>query len=517
RYTSHYSDIAVFARSVKHHLGPLIERLNEEGIPHEVYALPSVLSYPEVKAVALLLYKAFGYEGREDEIVEIWRGPIFKQRKAREVDPVGLNATELSRKANISPEVARLWTTSVEEEEVLSALYTLLGRWKWKEQWLKNIGKFTQIIQAYQFIYGELTRDQYKEFLKMAYKIPESVTLREREEIKHGDGVIISTIHQAKGTEFPIVIMASMVNKRWPRKKRKLLLPPEAYLYPPYDEEKEQQNLFYVGMSRAKDMLIFTSYRSTHPGGFPTTPLRYLYPLRIKKRWRWRKVDRGKSHSFIRVNFSALSTYVDCGARFNYAYLYGLKAEEILEQKIGTLYARALASVNLALKKRERAEIDKIVEENWVEGVPPLLKPKIKKDLERYVRYAQLHFSEIVEVEKPLRISLSQGIMIEGRADLLARDKEGRLWIVDFKARKKEEIEETHVDLQLSLYKKAVKADRLGAYALYDGEMVEIEEKEMEEILKDFYQALKKRKLEPKKTKFCEKCPYRPLCFKLLP
>ena len=63
------------------------------------------------------------------------------------------------------------------------------------------------------------------------------------------DKITLMTIHAAKGTEFPVVIVAGMENGTFP------IIPRHRSLA----EIEEERGLFYVGMTRAKEQLYLTS------------------------------------------------------------------------------------------------------------------------------------------------------------------------------------------------------------------------------------------------------------------
>jgi len=78
------------------------------------------------------------------------------------------------------------------------------------------------------------------------------------------DAVNILTIHKAKGLEFSVIFMVSLVQGKFPVNKRKESLEvPENLIkdiLPSGDFHKqEERRLFYVGMTRAKDELYLTS------------------------------------------------------------------------------------------------------------------------------------------------------------------------------------------------------------------------------------------------------------------
>ncbi|HAX61428.1 MAG TPA: hypothetical protein DCX95_02560 [Elusimicrobia bacterium] len=78
------------------------------------------------------------------------------------------------------------------------------------------------------------------------------------------DAVNILTIHKAKGLEFPVVFMVSLVQDKFPvrRRKERIEIPDSLIkdILPAGDFHlQEERRLFYVGMTRAKDKLYLTS------------------------------------------------------------------------------------------------------------------------------------------------------------------------------------------------------------------------------------------------------------------
>ncbi len=78
------------------------------------------------------------------------------------------------------------------------------------------------------------------------------------------DAVSVMTIHQAKGLEFPIVFMVDLVSGRFPSAGRRDPIPlPDALVKDVTSggdfHRQEERRLFYVGMTRAKEDVTFTS------------------------------------------------------------------------------------------------------------------------------------------------------------------------------------------------------------------------------------------------------------------
>lgn len=91
--------------------------------------------------------------------------------------------------------------------------------------------------------------------------------LQESDDIDYSDAVLMMTYHSAKGLEFPVVFMTGM----------------EEGLFPSYraetpDEIEEERRLCYVGMTRAKQILLMTRalFRITYGVERSNMPSRFL-------------------------------------------------------------------------------------------------------------------------------------------------------------------------------------------------------------------------------------------------
>lgn len=86
------------------------------------------------------------------------------------------------------------------------------------------------------------------------------------EDIRGIDAVQITTVHQAKGLEWPIVYIPALVKRRFPSSKigteQNWFVPRDMFDVDRYEgEQDDERRLFYVALTRAKDVLCLSSFK----------------------------------------------------------------------------------------------------------------------------------------------------------------------------------------------------------------------------------------------------------------
>jgi len=135
---------------------------------------------------------------------------------------------------------------------------------------IKNIRIFFDKVKNF----SELTEDDsvftFAEYLDLLQQVGDNPATAEAE--LEEDAVNVLTFHKAKGLEFPLVFMVSLIADRFPGRERKEKIPlpdeilkdkvPKGEDYGREEQEKiylqEERRLFYVGMTRAKKLLYLS-------------------------------------------------------------------------------------------------------------------------------------------------------------------------------------------------------------------------------------------------------------------
>ncbi|MFH1519434.1 MAG: ATP-dependent DNA helicase, partial [Candidatus Omnitrophota bacterium] len=314
------------------------------------------------------------------------------------------------------------------------------------------------------------------------------------------EAVNVLTVHKAKGLEFRVVFLVNLVQGRFPLKKRgKTLEVPlklVKYNLPSQDTHiQEERRLFYVGTTRAKDELIFTSFvgkgkraRKVSQFVFEALGESYQEPEVIKtpaiqeiKRFAPRvptlalKEKPIASDELLVLSFSQIDDYISCPLK--YYYLYVLRIP-ISRRHHSVVYGIA---IHKAILDFYQAKINKIsfTLEDMFRSFQTAWKSEgfLSQEHEKK-RFAQgketlKRFYER-EKDKPLPAYIEQRFSfvlgknkVVGRWDRIDETPEGAV-IIDFKTTdmvKKQEQANKRVkeSLQLSIYALA--------YSIFKGEL----------------------------------------------
>jgi DNA helicase-2/ATP-dependent DNA helicase PcrA len=128
-----------------------------------------------------------------------------------------------------------------------------------------NIARFFEIVHRFADVASpEAGVPQFIRHLDLLLEGGDDPAAVEADE--DAEAVNVLTVHKAKGLEFPVVFLVSLVADRFPSRGRREPLPlPDGLLHDVLASGdfhlQEERRLFYVGMTRAKRELFFTSAR----------------------------------------------------------------------------------------------------------------------------------------------------------------------------------------------------------------------------------------------------------------
>jgi DNA helicase-2/ATP-dependent DNA helicase PcrA len=297
------------------------------------------------------------------------------------------------------------------------------------------------------------------------------------------DGVDLTTIHRAKGLEWPAVFIPSMTANRFPTTRtgqvQGWLIPRTMFAADRYEgSDADERRLFYVALTRARDWVSVSRHervasRAVDPSPYYRTLQHHeLDPAAIVHP----PIDHvGDADQTIELTYSELATFLDCAMAYRLRNLLGFQPR--LAPELG--YGKAVHHVLRTVADQTQAtgevptgaEIDAILDASFF--LPTANKPAHRqlKDAARrlIVEYATTHADDlhrIWETERPFELHLD-GITIVGRADVIL-DREGgvptALAILDYKT---STASGTDHGLQLQVYADAGRREGLDVRGAY--------------------------------------------------
>ncbi|MCW2903268.1 MAG: ATP-dependent helicase [Streptosporangiaceae bacterium] len=353
------------------------------------------------------------------------------------------------------------------------------------------------------------------------------------------DAVDLTTVHSAKGLEWPAVFVPSLTKSRFPSSRtgrpRPWLIDRTLFDADRYEgSDADERRLFYVAMTRARDWLSLSRhervtknlvrsspYWDEIPGRLVTT-----LPVAVPSL----TSESADGDALLQVTFSELAAYDICGLAYRLRSVLGF--QPTLAPELG--YGKAVHHVMRTIAEHTKANgtapdpatVDQILDDELF--LPAANKPahRMMKDAARRLvnRYITDHESDLQRVwmtERPFELHLADAV-VSGRADVIL-DQEGGvttgLAIVDYKTSTGED--GSH-DLQLQVYADAGRREGLdvrGAYVhdLKKGARIAVDvqppaimtaEAKVAEVL----EGMRQRQYTPKPGTPCRSCDVRVLC-----
>jgi len=424
---------------------------------------------------------------------------------------------------------------------------------------VRNLARFFDIVRDFELVAQDNRTTNFVNYLDLMIDAGDDPATVEIE--PDVDAVNVLTVHKAKGLEFRVVFLVSLVNDRFPvrRQSQPIEIPEELIkeVLPEGDFHiQEERRLFYVGMTRAKEKLYFTSAqdygtaRRKKPSQFIIEALgedvlkkekkssstlerlsRFATPLEPKPA----SMSLSSLDNLITLSYFQIDDYLTCPLKYKYVHILRIP---IMEHHT-VLYGRAMHE---AITKYLRYKMSGINPEpeflirSFEEFFKPegFLSKEHQKEREKIAKDALLRFYYDEEKRKKLPTYIEKDFSfiyennrIIGRFDRIDLEPEGGV-IIDFKSSDISEQEEankrTKESLQLMIYTLAYKEifkeypKEVRLYFLESGIIGKacFEEKDLEKAKEKILKAssgIRSQIFEPKPDYMsCQWCAYNSIC-----
>jgi len=471
-----YKDAAILLRSVRSYADPYKESLEKYHIPYvmhrdggfferqeisDIYNLFIFLSTSKPWGDKFIRCPLLNLDKKTEEKLKSFKKDITTLQSEKDIRTLGItrkkDREKLSALIELKKKVQNRQNQSILEIfydlQRLSGYFSRMEKQNNKEA-IKNIGIFTRIISEFDEYRGTNVIYPFLSYLKLL-KQSRLDSFTEPTQ----DAVQVMTVHQAKGLEFPVVVIGAAMEGRFPTRRRR-----EKYEIPyelrtsgrPEVEDPhivDERKLFYVAASRARDLLIIGSSNVVNKRG--GGPSRFINDLLGKNTEgaikRSQKIlnspiyvhhlDKAAEEPRPRISYSYLAYYLQCPLRYKYFIIDGLKPPISSFFYFGASVHRALELIHkdiLAGKKVKLKKIHDYVDKTW------LMPEKLKGEKETQKKQEAVNqIKNYLEKQKPSRAALFsaeepfafelEGAVVRGKLDLIRNGNNNYKEIVDFK------------------------------------------------------------------------------------
>jgi len=351
------------------------------------------------------------------------------------------------------------------------------------------------------------------------------------------NAVSVCTVHQAKGLEWPVVFIPSLVNGRFPPTGRDSFrfLPPTLYNKVRYDakfkeDEDPERRLFYVALTRARERLVLSSFKRIKKSRQPSPFLEDIPSTSYQSTQKDvpRVISKVSSKRIQEITCSELIDFLKCPNFYRFRRMFNLQFQ--LPEELG--YSISLHHlVNRAIDKKEQIERDpgylnRLVEkELHLPYAPTYVRTKLLNNAQTTISLFFKKFSPYLQqaemLEHDLSLPIGDDFRVSCRPDIVFSMGDGK-WIVDLKGIQNFQPQIYH-EHQIRAYALALKfigsaVTRGSFYNFYDNSLVDIslKEKDLTGAQEDFIRAIDEisnKRYERSKLSDCISCDYTKVCW----
>ena len=575
-----YKDFAILVRA-NAHAEPFVRALSRAGIPYQFLGPGQLFKQPEVKDIIAYLKVLYDIH----DSVAMYRvltmdtfkisprdvAEIVSYAKQHGVSLFSASEELQNKIITVKPVVAMIHKHLglIKKETAGQIAYFFLQESGLLKQFTtidtvkdqhkaENIAAFFDKLKAYEGNHDDASVFRVVDWLDLSMDLGES-PLAANSDWGEVDAVNILTIHSAKGLEFPVVFLVNLVSARFPTNERHEQIPiPDALvkeILPAGDYHlEEERRLFYVGMTRARDVLYITGAKFYGDGKREKKPSLFIEEsvgeqifesIKQTKEKQLFLIDweqQKKSEMPIIVQpvsylwYTHIESFRRCPLQYKYRYVIKIPVPTSAVLGFGDIMHKSMQEFYQQVMKGEHPTKEMLLliyENKWKSN--GFMSKAYENDMKKHGEGLLMEYFEkgydpktkTIAVEQGFKIKISKDITLGGRIDRVDRKPDGKLEIIDYKTGAAPKKRDASEDFQLSLY--ALAATDKGVFGekpeniivsfyFFEGQerMSGTRSKEQLETVKEEIletaQAIGISEFQPTPGMYCAFCEFRLLC-----
>ncbi|OGG29168.1 hypothetical protein A2973_01615 [Candidatus Gottesmanbacteria bacterium RIFCSPLOWO2_01_FULL_49_10] len=512
-----WKDYAILVRA-NNHAEPFVRALARLGIPYQFLGPGQLFRQPEIKDLIAYLKVLYNFE----DSVAMYRVLTMDWVGIEPRDVAGIindsrkfgnsvfETCEASADENVKKLVAMIHRHLglIKKETAGQILYYFLQdtgllqqltvyKTMKEEKTANNIAKFFNKLKTHETEHEDASVYAVVDWIDMAMNLGESPLATDTDWTEN-NAVNILTIHSAKGLEFPVVFLVNLVSARFPTIERKEQIPiPDALvkeILPSGDFHlEEERRLFYVGMTRARDLLYFSAAKYYGEGKRekklspfigeaigemlsaishqPSDKIKQLSFLEWKKGEEKEEETKPVRQPVTYLSYSQLSTFETCPLQYKYRYILRIPVPPSAALTFGDTIHRTVRAFYELVKTGEKPTkimLLDLLDKHWASrgygdrGYEEKMKIHGKELLDGFFEKGYDPALIPKDLEVSFKIRITPSLTLGGRIDRVDILSDGTLEIIDYKTGQSPKNRDVTKDAQLTVY--ALAASEPGIY-----------------------------------------------------
>ncbi|MCL4299565.1 MAG: DEAD/DEAH box helicase [Anaerolineae bacterium] len=511
-----YRDIAILLRSVRTSSPPIIEVFRKRKIPIRCAGRTGLFLQPEAQVLGKTYAWLADNEWKTERFGE--SEPVSLDDLLEEYETVfGLGSISVKK---ISSHLEEWYNKAHDDGEPANLirdyyqLLRLLGVHEWDlanaddAARMGGLARFSQLLADFEHVTRRARwveegrkstfrggQDRGLWFYRRLFNYLQYYALDAYEDFEGEDSfdlnaVDILTIHQAKGLEWPVVFVPCLVQGRFPSKyagsSQDWLLSSSAFdaaTRRRYEgSETDERRLFYVAMTRAKDMLYLSRFQRKKnrfqpspflvqvAGNDPKLAARLPLPPQFTP-------DQNADEEKPSLAFSEIAAYESCPFSYRLGALLGFQPQLAAElgygKSIHHVLRRLADYVRSHGKIPNATEVATLLQQEFYlpfaqQATFERLKQEAQQLIDRYLNKYSQDLFRVWETERPFELHLDKAI-ITGRADVILDRENGQInsmALVDYKTATDPKSDDIYA-FQLAIYTTAGRGEGIDIKAAY--------------------------------------------------